>query len=90
MLLGDGEVAEGGVYEALQVAVYHGQDDLCAIVNVNKLAQSGPTMCSHNTDAYQERFSSFGAQVITVNSHDIHQLISTLSQSRKVKRSPTI
>ena len=48
-LLGDGEAAEGSVWEAAQFASFYELDNLCAIVDVNRLGQSGPTMYQHDT-----------------------------------------
>ena len=60
-LLGDGEVAEGSVWEAAQFASFHRLDNLCAIVDVNRLGQSGPTMYEHDARRLRARASrAFG------------------------------
>src|SRR5262245_36038135 len=73
-LLGDGEAAEGSVWEAAQFAAHFGLDSLCAVVDVNGLGQSGPTMYRHETAPYQERFESFGWDAVSVDGHDVRAL----------------
>ena len=90
VLLGDSEVAEGSVYEALQLAVHYNLDNLCAIIDVNRLGQSGETMLGHNIESYRNRFASFGSKVISVDGHNIPQLISALSEAQKIKKKPTV
>src|SRR5204862_4553846 len=58
-LLGDGESAEGSVWEAAQVAAADRLDNLCGITDVNALGQSGPTMWTHNLDAFAARWRAF-------------------------------
>ncbi len=90
VLLGDGEVAEGSVYEAVQLAVHYKLDNLCAIIDVNRLGQSGETMLGHNVAAYNVRFASFGTNVISVQGHDMRQLTNAFSQARKTRKRPTV
>ena len=54
-LLGDSEVAEGSVWEAMANASHHGADNLIAIVDVNRLGQRGPTMLEWDLDTYAAR-----------------------------------
>src|SRR4029450_12509970 len=69
-LLGDGEVAEGSVWEAAQFAAFYGLENLCAIVDVNRLGQSGPTMYQHDLSVYEARFRAFGWEVAEGDGHD--------------------
>ncbi len=70
VLLGDGEVAEGAVWEAAAFAVHYRLDNLIAIVDVNRLGQSEPAMLGHDVDAHAARFRGFGWNTITVDGHD--------------------
>src|SRR5687768_8495489 len=70
-LLGDGEVAEGSVWEAAQFASFYRLDNLCAIVDVNRLGQSGPTMYEHDMHPYEARLRGFGWEVAVVDGHDV-------------------
>ena len=60
VLMGDGESAEGSVWEAAEVARHAGLDNLCAIIDVNRLGQSDPTMLQHDMEAYRARWAGFG------------------------------
>lgn len=75
VLLGDGEMAEGQVWEAIQTAAYYKLDNLIGIVDVNRLGQSGETMLGHASETYAERVRSFGWEVIHLtDGHDITQI----------------
>ncbi len=81
-LLGDGEAAEGSVWEAAQFASYFKLDNLCAIVDVNRLGQSGPTMYQHDLSVYEARFRAFGFEVVTVDGHDVDALRAAFARAR--------
>ena len=81
-LLGDGEVAEGSVWEAAQFASHFALDNLCAVIDVNRLGQSGPTMYGHDTDVYRRRFESFGWTTLQVDGHDVDGLRQALQAGR--------
>ncbi len=89
-LLGDGEVAEGGVWEAVAFASYYRLDNLKAIVDVNRLGQSGPTMLQHDLELYARRFAAFGWHTILVDGHDFEQLVNAFDQAATVKGQPTV
>ncbi|HLD83242.1 MAG TPA: transketolase [archaeon] len=82
VLMGDGESAEGSVYEALQIAAYYKLNNLCAIVDVNRLGQSGETMPGHDADYYAKRFGSFGWETIVIDGHDVKSIIQALNKSK--------
>src|SRR5262245_35858281 len=65
-LMGDGEAAEGSVWEAAQFASFNNLDNLCAVVDVNGLGQSGRTMYGHDTEPYEARLRAFGFEVAVV------------------------
>src|SRR3989344_5308808 len=58
VLLGDGECAEGSVWEAANSAAHYHLDNLCAIIDVNALGQSGRTMHGHDLKRYKEKFEA--------------------------------
>ena len=89
VLLGDGEVAEGSVWEAANVAVYYKLDNLCAIVDANALGQSQPTQLAHEMDAMVARWSSFGWHAIAVDGHDLPQVLKALETARQTSGRPT-
>jgi transketolase len=89
-LLGDGETAEGSVWEAAEVASFHKIDNLCAIVDVNRLGQSQPTMLQHHMDVHKARWSAFGWNAIVVNGHDVAQLLDAFDTAKNTKGQPTV
>jgi len=87
-LLGDGEVAEGSVWEAAQFAAVNGLDRLVAIVDINRLGQSGPTMLQHDIGTYAARFRAFGWEAAEVDGHDIAALQKTFAAAQQAKGKP--
>ncbi len=90
VLMGDGETAEGSVWEAAQIAVADALDSLCAIVDVNGLGQSRATQLDHDMDAHAARWRGFGWHVIVLDGHDLHAILDALAQARAAKRRPTV
>jgi transketolase len=88
-LLGDGESAEGSVWEAAQSAQSFGLDNLCAIVDVNALGQSGPTQFGHDMDRLAARWRAFGWHTIVVDGHDVAALLDAYAEARSMKSAPT-
>jgi transketolase len=70
-LMGDSEIAEGSVWEAMENASHHGADNLIAIIDVNRLGQRGPTMLQWDLETYAARARSFGWHPIEVDGHDV-------------------
>jgi len=60
-LIGDGESAEGSVWEALHFASHYRLDNLVAVFDVNRLGQGGATSLQHDMDMYQRRLTAFGS-----------------------------
>ncbi len=89
VLMGDGETAEGSVWEAAALASHYGLGRLTAIVDVNRLGQSEPTMYQHELSVYAARFEAFGWQTITVDGHDIEQVAEALSAAVDDDSAPT-
>ena len=87
-LLGDGEMAEGAVWEAAEFCSYNTLDNLCAIVDVNRLGQSGPTMYGHDIDVYRRRFEAFGWAASVVDGHDVAALKDAFARARETKGKP--
>ncbi len=81
-LLGDGEMAEGSVWEAASFAAHQGLDNLCAIVDVNRLGQSGPTMFEHDLSAYESRLRASGFELAAVDGHDVRALREAFKRAR--------
>jgi transketolase len=75
VLMGDGETAEGSVWEAASMASHFNLGNLIATVDVNRLGQSEPTMLEHHLEVYKARFEAFGWQAIVVDGHDVAALL---------------
>jgi len=79
VLLGDGEIAEGGVWEAASLAGIYKLNNLIAIVDANRLGQSQATAFGHDISVYRKRFEAFGWRVEDVDGHDLEELLEVLS-----------
>ena len=90
VLMGDGETAEGSVWEAASVAAGEKLDALCAIVDVNALGQSGPTQFGHDMEAFRVRWSAFGWHAIVLDGHDMPAILAALDEARATKGRPTV
>lgn len=90
VLLGDSEMAEGSVWEALQLAAFRKVDNLTAILDVNRLGQSGPTMIGHRVHDYVQRVESFGWKTVTIDGHDLAQVQRAYKVALITKGRPTM
>ena len=90
VLAGDGESAEGSVWEAATIAEFHRLDTLCAIVDVNALGQSRATQLGHDTKEIARRWRAFGWHTNVVDGHDVSALLSAYDEARATKGRPTV
>jgi transketolase len=88
-LMGDGESFEGNVWEAINFAGFYKLDNLCAIIDVNRLGQSDPAPLQHQMDVYQARMEAFGFHAIVVDGHDIGEIMKAFEEAKKTKGKPT-
>ncbi len=89
-VLGDGEVAEGQVWEAFMAAAKYKLDNLCAIVDVNGLQIDGRTYEVMPTEPLDKKFESFGAHVIKIDGHDYDAIKAAFAEAKTVKGKPTV
>jgi len=89
-LLGDGESAEGSVWEAANAGSMDALDNLCGITDVNALGQSRATMWQHDMDQFARRWTAFGWHTIVVDGHEINAILDALEQARNTKGRPTM
>ena len=82
VMMGDGECAEGAVWEAAATAAHFGLGNLIAVVDVNRLGQSEATMHGHDLAAYARKFKAFGWAVHRVNGHNIPAVLEALAKVR--------
>jgi transketolase len=90
VLLGDGEMAEGSVWEAANAAAYFKLDNLCLIIDVNGLGQSQHTQFEHDTATIARRWEAFGWHAIEVDGHDIQALLGAYDTARQTTGKPTV
>lgn len=90
VVMGDGELAEGSVWEGVMAASQYKLDNLCAVVDRNRLQISGCTEDVMHHDCLEERFASFGWHVISVNGNDIPILNKAFDEAKTVKGCPTV
>ena len=91
VVMGDGELAEGSVWEGAMAASQYRLDNLCAVVDRNRLQISGNTEEIMGLDDLHERFRSFGWHVIDVaDGNDVDQLHEAFEEAKTVKGKPTV
>jgi transketolase len=71
VLIGDSEMAEGSVWEAMEAASFHRVGNLVAIVDLNRLGQRGPTMHGWDGDVFRDRAEAFGWSALQIDGHDV-------------------
>jgi len=81
VLLGDSEMAEGSVWEAIQLAAYYKLNNLIGIIDVNRLGQRGETMYGHDLEAYSKRISSFGWKTICIDGHNFDEIFKAYEEA---------
>ena len=79
-LLGDGELAEGQIWEATMFSAHYKLDNLCIIVDVNGLQIDGRTKDVMNTEPLDEKFTAFGCDVVKTDGHDFEQIESAFAR----------
>ncbi len=89
-VLGDGELVEGQVWEAVLSATKYKLDNLCAIVDVNGLQIDGKTSEVMPTEPLDEKFRAFGCNTLCVDGHDFDQLRSAFLLAKAVSDRPTV
>lgn len=90
-VMGDGELAEGSVWEAAMAGANYGLDNLCATVDRNRLQISGGTEEVMRQDPLKERFGAFGWKVIEVkDGNDVEQLTAAYEEAETVKGRPVL
>lgn len=89
-VMGDGELAEGSVWEGAMAGGHYKLDNLCAVVDRNRLQISGSTEDVMAQDSQIERWKSFGWHTISVNGNDVDALEQAFTEARTIKGKPTV
>ncbi|MBQ6452440.1 MAG: transketolase [Solobacterium sp.] len=89
-LLGDGELQEGQVWEAVMTAAQHKLDHLCAIVDYNHVQLDGTTEEIKDLGDLASKFHDFGWNVIELDGHDMEQITEAFRMAKAYKGKPTV
>lgn len=89
-IMGDGEQQEGSVWEAAMAAGHFKLDNLCAVIDRNRLQIDGRTSDVMNIEPLADKYRSFGWHVIEIDGHDIGRIISAFEEAEAVKGKPTV
>ena len=90
VLLGDSEIAAGAVWEAAELAHFYKLNNLIAIVDCNRLGQSTETLHGHHLKRYEKKFEAFGWKVITIDGHDVKQIMEALDKAQEYEDLPVV
>jgi len=90
VIIGDGELAEGQIWEAVIAAAHHKTDNLVAIIDHNKVQAMGPTADRLSIEDLKEKFTSFGWHVIEIDGHNITEVCDALDAADEVTGKPAV
>lgn len=85
VMLGDSEMTEGSVWEAVHLASYYKTDNLVAIIDVNKLGQSTETIEGYDLDSYKAKFEAFNWHTIVIDGHNMEEILAAFKQVKEHK-----
>ena len=88
-ILGDGEIEEGQIWEAAMAASKYKLDNLCVIVDNNNLQIDGTIEEVMSSYPIDEKFKSFGFQIINIDGHNIKEIIDAFDVAKNIKGKPT-
>ena len=88
VLLGDSEMAEGSVWEAMEIAAYYKLGNLVGILDVNRLGQRGETMYGHDLSIYKRKVAAFGWEPIVIDGHYLPQIVTAFQQAAQISDRP--
>ena len=89
-IIGDGESEEGQIWEAAMFASHYNLDNLCAVIDLNKLQIDGPIAEVMNPMPHDKKFEAFGFHVIVINGHDFGEIEAAFNEAKTVKGKPTV
>jgi len=89
-IVGDGELAEGQIWEACMYAGAHGLDNLIVIVDYNKVQLDGTVKEILDTGNLEDKFSSFGFHVISIDGHNVEEISGAIDEAKATKGKPAV
>jgi transketolase len=90
VLLGDGEIQEGQVWEAAMTSAHHNLDNVCAIVDNNGLQIDGRVEEVKSLGSIPEKWEGFGWNVVEIDGHDMAAILEAFQKASSIKGQPTI
>ncbi|HAN09842.1 MAG TPA: transketolase [Clostridiales bacterium] len=90
VIMGDGEMGEGQIWEAAMTSAHYKLDNICAFLDDNGLQIDGKTSDVKNVEPLDKKFEAFGWNVIKIDGHSIEQIVNALSEAKKIKEKPTL
>jgi transketolase len=90
VIMGDGELAEGQLWEAAMAAARYGLDSLTGIVDRNRIQATGPTKEIFDIPSIAEKWRAFGWNVLSVNGHEVGAVLDALDEAAAKKGTPTM
>ncbi|MGD0077853.1 MAG: transketolase [Sedimentisphaerales bacterium] len=89
-ILGDGEIAEGQIWEASMTAAFYKLDNLVAIFDKNCVQATGPIVERYDTNPHSEKWEAFGWKVLEIDGHSIKQIAAAFDKADKIKGQPVM
>jgi len=89
-ILGDGELDEGSVWEAMMCSFHYKLDNITAIIDRNDLQIDGPTEEVMSLESLLSKWQAFGWHTLEIDGHNMSQILSSLDEAEKVKGKPTV
>ena len=90
VVMGDGELAEGSVWEGAMAGGHYKLDNLCAVIDRNRLQISGTTEYVMNQESQEERWATFGWHIISIDGNDVDALDRAFDEAKATKCKPTL
>ncbi len=90
VLMGDGELQEGQVWEAAMTSSHYKLDNICAIVDYNGLQIDGFVKNIKSIEPLRKKWDAFGWHPIEINGHEIYEMINALNKADRIKEKPTV
>ena len=90
VIMGDGELSEGQIWEAAMAAAAFKTDNLIGIVDLNRIQATGPTREILDNPNVAEKWKAFGWEVFTINGHDVAQILAALDKARQATGRPAV
>lgn len=90
VMIGDGELAEGSVWEGAELASHYKLTNLTGIIDCNRFGQSGESIHGHDVERYAKKFEAFGWQTLIIDGHSITEIIKSLDQALATTDRPTM